>query len=438
MLSRRGINPMAEDDALPPAAVREILLRLPADQRARAACVCRRWREVVADPALWTVLDLRRASGMTVRLTPERLLAAAARAQGRLEVLSVTKSVELFPSLLAVVTANAGTLRELRTLSCGAYDWWEGQGEVVRGVDELQALLPAAPALQLLEASVTCPFALAPRLLRREPPFGPLRLEHLEVDCMFAGRDIVALAADLAKHTHPLDAFCLTCSEDFLLRPDELDSVVTAALAIRLPRLNLYDCHLTPEAVPALCRLLSSTALTVLRIIHLRSLSLLLDEASAVLLGEALRANRTLTSLSLDDVLSYGRDTTVLLLSLVGHASIRTLTCRGEASGDPEIGDEYDPVLIGMCLRALIAANAPALVDLDVSGNHLGDAGLGPLCDALPRNIHLRRLSLGANGMSAAFAAHRLLPAVRANHSLRYLNVDPVAVEAMDLVHARR
>ena len=255
---------------------------------------------------------------------------------------------------------------------------------------------------------------------------------------MFAGRDIVALAADLAKHKHPLDAFCLTCSEDFLLTPDELDSVVTAALAIRLPRLDLFDCHLTPEAVPALCRLLSSTALTVLRIIHLRSLSLLLDEASAVLLGEALRANRTLTSLLLDDVLSNGRDTAVLLLSLVGHASIRTLTCRGEASGDPEIVDEYDPVLIGMCLRALIAANAPALEELDVSGNHLGDAGLGPLCDALPRNTHLCTLKIQSNGMSAAFAAQRLLPAVRANESLRLLEADDVADEAVRLVNARR
>jgi hypothetical protein len=436
MLSRRGINPTAED-ALPPTAVREILRRLPADQRARAACVCRAWREVVADPALWTVLDFKAASGARVRLTPERLLAAAARAQGRLEVLNVPDDSALFPALLAVATANA-TLRELSTLTVDKYEWYDGEIQGDLGVDDLQALLLAAPALQVLGASVRCTLAIGHRLLRREPPFGPVRLRELEVVCKFADRDIAALAADLTRQTHPLDAFCLTCSEDLLLTPDELDSVVTAALAIRLPRLDLNDCHLTPEAVPALCRLLSSVALTALHIFHFHSLSLLLDDASAVLLGEALHANRTLTSLSLCDVLSNGRDTAVLLLSLVGHASIRALTCISEASGNPDMVDEHDPVLIGMCMRALIAADSPALKSLNVSMSHLGDAGLGPLCDALPRNTHLRNLRIQSNGMSAAFAAQRLLPAVRANRSLRLLEADAVADDAMQLVNARR
>jgi len=439
---------MAEDDALPPTAVREILLRVPADQRARSACVCRAWRDVVADPALWTVLDLRAASGFGVRVTRELVLAAVARAQGRLEVLNVAPRMRdrlLFPALLAVATANA-TLCEVRTLAFDEYDWYEGDGmagrDPVHGVNELQALLLAAPALQVLEASVTCPFAFARRLLRREPPFGPLRLSRLEVDCKFAGRDIVGLAADLAAHTHPsLVSFSLTCSQHLPLTPNELDSVVTAALALRLDTLGLYDCELTPEAVPVLCRLLSSTALTQLHIVQISVWGpCLVDEATVAVLAEALRVNRTLTHFSLKDVLDNRRDKAVLLLSLVGHASIYDLECTCEVTGEPVFDPEavQDPVLIGLSIGALIAANSPALKALDVSSSHLGDAGLGPLCDALARNTHLRNLSIGFNGMSAAFAAQRLLPAVRANRSLRLLEADAVAEEAMQLVNARR
>ncbi len=75
----------------------------------------------------------------------------------------------------------------------------------------------------------------------------------------------------------------------------------------------------------------------------------------------------------------------------------------------------------GAALGALLAADAPALTELDVSECRLGDAALGPLCDALPRNTHLRSLNLYGNDISEAFAAEQLLPAVRANASLRML-----------------
>ena len=57
--------------------------------------------------------------------------------------------------------------------------------------------------------------------------------------------------------------------------------------------------------------------------------------------------------------------------------------------------------------------------------NFLGDAGMGPLCDALPRNTHLLWLALRLNGTSPYFDAQHLLPAVRANTSLRLLEADP-------------
>jgi hypothetical protein len=72
-------------------------------------------------------------------------------------------------------------------------------------------------------------------------------------------------------------------------------------------------------------------------------------------------------------------------------------------------------------LGALVAANAPALEQIGLWGCDLRDAGLGPLVDALPSNMHLRTLLCPYNGISAAFARGRLLPAVRANTSLRKL-----------------
>ncbi len=96
-----------------------------------------------------------------------------------------------------------------------------------------------------------------------------------------------------------------------------------------------------------------------------------------------------------------------------------------------------------------MAADAPALTELGLKCCRLGDAALGLLCDALPGNNHLRNLDLEDNDISAAFALQRLLPAVRANTSLRELRADEpnnedededkdAAVgEAMQLVEAR-
>ena len=73
-------------------------------------------------------------------------------------------------------------------------------------------------------------------------------------------------------------------------------------------------------------------------------------------------------------------------------------------------------------LAALVFANAPALQKLSVCSSRLGDAGLGALADALAHNTHLRELGCFNTGMSARFARDRLVPAVRANTSLRKLN----------------
>jgi hypothetical protein len=77
---------------------------------------------------------------------------------------------------------------------------------------------------------------------------------------------------------------------------------------------------------------------------------------------------------------------------------------------------------VGQLLGALVAADAPALRELDVANGFLGETVLGPLCAALPHNTHLLTLDCSGNEtMDVAFARDVLLPAVRANTSLRTL-----------------
>jgi hypothetical protein len=129
-----------------------------------------------------------------------------------------------------------------------------------------------------------------------------------------------------------------------------------------------------------------------------------------------------------------------LLGALVGHLSLRSLTLTGDSPYDD------DAPALGAALAALVAADAPALQELRIRWNALGDVGLAPLVAALPRNRHLRVLDVAGNNMSERFARERLLPAVRANTGLQQLccvdgNLEepqPAAAEVEELVKRRQ
>jgi Ran GTPase-activating protein (RanGAP) involved in mRNA processing and transport len=148
-----------------------------------------------------------------------------------------------------------------------------------------------------------------------------------------------------------------------------------------------------------------------------------LDAPAAAVLAAALRANSTLTSLTLNfaGVFHHPAAAAELLGALTGHASVRVLSLRGNYAMAAH------QAAVGASLGALVAANAPALTELDVSHCRLGDDGLRALFDALPRNSHLRTLDVSGNNMSDAFARDVLLPALRANTSLRELSAGGVA-----------
>jgi hypothetical protein len=97
--------------SLPLVLAQRIFLALLVDERARACCVSRAWRDALADPALWTRLDM---SGVRPwRPLLPMLLGALDRARGELLALDLSQRYVAQDDLLPVLTANAGSLREL-------------------------------------------------------------------------------------------------------------------------------------------------------------------------------------------------------------------------------------------------------------------------------------------------------------------------------------
>jgi hypothetical protein len=223
---------------------------------------------------------------------------------------------------------------------------------------------------------------------------------------------VLALAAGVVAHPTPLTSLGLEDAQ--FDNVAVLDAVVAAVLARRVRCAWFDQTGLTPACAPAVARLLGGDALQELGWACGEN-DHLLDEPAAALLGAALLANTTLTTLTLDNVISHDAAAAVVLLrSLKAHPSLRTLGITNTRFAD-------DGHVTFAALGELVAANAPALTELDVCECNLGDEGLGLLVDALAANTHLRVLNCSENGMSSAFAHDRLPTAVRANNGLRQL-----------------
>jgi hypothetical protein len=412
---------------LPQPLALRVLALLPADSRARAACVARGWRDAVADPALWLRLDLSPESGVPPALvTGALLVGAAARARGQLEALDMAEYHDRYDVAHAcrgVVAANAGSLRELRVFSSG------DARTFLPTWDSLQALLEAAPQLRVLEADVRCStMAEALLLLRNETaPLAhvQLRLRKLRVQAAADEAEdadaLMQIAAAVAAHASLEE---LRLVEAPLELAGTLDAVVDAALTQRLQTILLIGGYIAAASAPALARLLAGGALRTLVIDN--SDSALLDAAAAAALGSALRANGTLSSLTLVACRLWEEpeEGNALVLALTGHPRLRELVISESMVTPPSAGNAFG---------ALIAANTPVLQSLDIRTCHIGEAGLRPLFEALPRNTHLRALHCSAAGARAACTRQVLLPAVRANTSLQELRFSFFGVADLEL-----
>ena len=429
MPPRRNATPGAAADTAPRDALTVLPLMLPrtlatriwgalpCDVRLRCREVCPAWRDALAEPRLWTELDLTKTSGAVARLTPALLRAAATRAEGRLERLFVTDTDDtidlerlhevmdnaeaLDAALLEVFAANADSLQLLRLES----------GFVTH--ERLESLMRAVPRQCVVEADAEVEYGYAVPMLRNEPPFQALRFRSLHVDTKhMIAADVAAMAGELISHPSLRELTLYRCPLDTFAA---LDAVVDAALTLRLTKLALDDCRLVPAAAVALPRLLRCGTVQEFRLTS----GQLLDGQVAPLLADAVRSNRTLTSLTLDLMGLWNDDTdaacAALFSSFVGHASLASIFLRFNHVRSPNA-----TAAAGAQLAALVAANSPQLRLLDVKNNGLYDDGLGPLVDALPRNTHLR--TLVCSGMSAEFVREQLMPALAANTSLQTLD----------------
>ena len=405
--------------SLPLPLAHRVFLALPPDARGRASCVCRAWCDVLADPWLWTSLD------MSFMFVSERhflsvLRGASGRARNQLFRLDLSQQDVPWDVLLPVLTTNAGSLRELHLQSL------RGDGfDTTNHPTTVAAVLAAAPLLQVLAAEdVTCKWNDAPRMLRAEPPFALLQMRcELSVHFTHDNEHIVGgmersgpfAAALVNAALHPALSQVHIWNVDTAL-PALMGALVDAALARRLRKLTMYFC--TPPAAAPLARLLAEGSLDKFEISSVRggAGTPLFVAAGAALVAGALRENTTLTKLDLWSAqLSVDMDAAGAFLgALVGHPSLRELRITSDSTTE-------NCFEFGTALAALIAADARALHVLVCYLNHLGDGGLAPIVQALPFNRHLRELDMSHNGMSEAFARERLLPALRANKTLRKL-----------------
>ena len=126
---------------------RLIFLALPSDARGRASCVCRAWRDTLADPSLWFRLDMT-----VVRVEKQRFIpvlhgaAAAGRARSQLRQLDLSQLDVSLDDLLPVLTANTGSLRELHLNSVNTDNF---RFETGYERPTVEAAVTAAPLLQV-------------------------------------------------------------------------------------------------------------------------------------------------------------------------------------------------------------------------------------------------------------------------------------------------
>jgi hypothetical protein len=303
--------------ALPPTLVLRVFALLPLDVRLRCAEVSPGWCKALADRSLWADLDLTQLSS-GVACTTALLCAATKRAAGSLQTLRLPDFEVQHVTLCGIAAANAATLRELRFV----------QGDEQHHCEHLEELLRFAPQLRLLGAAVHCMSAAdAQRVLRREPPFGALSVRRLEVGFSNTVRDadsVLALAADLAASTYSMPGLVLYLAP--LNVQAALETVVDAALlAGGLSHVQFDRCSLSPVSAPALAHLLRGGALTHFGVDGNRRH--LLDEPAAALLGAAVSASTTLTSLSFVNLQLWDDPVAAaaLLDAITAHPSLRTL-----------------------------------------------------------------------------------------------------------------
>ena len=419
--------------SLPDEVVVMIFARLPLDARLRAREVSPAWRALLEDVSLWqrVIFSEAVAKRLADALTLGLARAAIARAKGTLHTLNLFLVLDIpLAALIELVTENGESLRSLRTPKT-----------LYLNAADVAHLRQAAPLCKL-HCAVLCTGAEAVALLRCELVCPSL----LQVYNLNTQQQRTDLAAALATRTG-IVAIALTGVN--LAGGAALEELARAMIAAGVVLPTFVQCGLTPLALPALTLLLRSNV----------SLGFIIDnhgegegegegEGVPLFTGpdlpafcDALRSNTKLNQIMLDNCYLWADPAAagMVLAALAARSTLFTLTLHHDRVGETQA----QQFTAGTQLTQLITVGW--LNDLLLKQCSLGEVGLAPIFAALSVATRLERLDLTGEEMSSAFARDAVLPAVRANTSLRYLafsNVDgdellPELLEAQNIVAAR-
>jgi hypothetical protein len=415
-----------------------LLRSLPLDERLRAREVSRGWRLFLNDASFWTHVDLGKSCGVNPRFlsTLHRALpllrTACVRATGSLQSVDLSGVGYIGGESLrqwaeASSAANKASLRDLVT-----FDWLD--------VEQAAALCRALPLCRV-RCGVEGNAVEALPLLRRKPPYELLTIGKLHV---YKNEDGGLAVLDLASTLSVYKGVeKLTLSYVPLTTRAVRDALVNAAISAGIKDMCFDECGLSQTALPALTRLLQSPGfegLTVWNRTHA-----LLEGPALPAFCEALRNSKSLKMLKLKAVNLWAdvAAASQLIAAMEGHPALQELSTEfNRTYGTPDTQRAA-----GECLSRLIA-HSTSLKFVDVSYSELGEAGMTPIFEALRGSTVLEVLSFGCIDalFSAEFARNVLLPAVRANTSLRRLfgfrSVDgeplPALREVEVILEARR
>jgi hypothetical protein len=262
---------------------------------------------------------------------------------------------------------------------------------------------------------VYCSAAEALPLLRCEAPCALLHIFKLQVHTFNDEQAVLDFAAALPSHSGKTKELTVIVAP--LGNVAVAGSLLRGVAEARVNDVTFIGCHLAPASMPGLTRLLQAGCLEGLEINNYEH-ALFEEGPDLTAFCHALRSS-TLQVLHLASCQLW-RDPAVageFLASLVGHQTLREL-----ALGCNSLDRTDDARRAAGKQLASLITHSSALQKLELYANNLGDAGLAPIFEALPRSSTLKEVNFNYERISRKFARDVILTAVRANTSLRRLS----------------
>jgi hypothetical protein len=411
---------------LPRELTRIVFGLLPASMRLRCREVCKPWLAFLEERRLWWHLDLS-WSNEPEQPTEALLKAASIRAGGQLQVLDVSRWVDLTAEmLLSVVRENAEALVELR--AWGAIN--KKGGRLPQTTRQNAMIIVTAAPLQLFQCDLRCTSEEAPAVLNNAHPFESLRVQTIDIRAedtalLYAADAILAAAA-----THG------SLKRLFLMEADlstaaTLDALVDLAIARRFSAVGIAQCSFPAAPLPALTRMIAHGALEEFNAWPRTAGELLADAQSVPAFFEALKRLEVIYFFAT----RFEEHARLLLTELSRSTSLTLLTLSGA-----QLPTRESQLALSEGLAQLVSG-CKTLTNLGLSFTRLSRESLQSLFAVVGSSNELRNLRLRDNGIDAETARDVILPAVKLNTSLRTLVFDqpdiPELVEAEALVKAR-